>query len=223
MKKRIKVDGAIASFVIIMTAFVSHFHQWNETNRYLDNLLDFLGLMLILNGTYIRMAARGHKKASSALGKELVMTGPYSFVRNPMYLGTFLIGSGFILILWPWWTWPIFVGLFYLRFHRQMIQEEEHLKKLFGAEYQAYLEKVPRFFPTFDKLRRVKVYETFPWKEAWTTKETALWGWAGVAFGLETMKENFIMGYSDFSETVFIFVLAVAVFFIGLMWEYSRR
>src|SRR3989338_3228395 len=102
MKPRIKTDGTILSLIIIMTAFVFRFHTWFPSSPFIDNLLDFFGVILLLTGTFVRMASRGYKKKHSGSGAELVINGPYSLVRNPMYLGTFLMGTGFILILWPW-------------------------------------------------------------------------------------------------------------------------
>jgi hypothetical protein len=185
--------------------------------------MDFLGLMLILNGTYIRMAARGHKKANSAKGAELVTSGPYTIVRNPMYLGTFLIGSGFILILWPWWILPVFGILFYLRFQRQIAFEEEHLGKLFGQAYEDYKQKVPPMFPTFDKLRRMKIQDVLPLKEAWNTKEKrGLITWPLLALFLEVIKDKLLVGHWDVAQSLLVFGLAIVSFIIGMSWEYAR-
>ena len=223
MKQRVKIDSAILSLTIIVLALVCQSHKWYETNRYVDNLLDFLGVMSILNGTYIRMASRGYKKNFSESGKELVMTGPYALVRNPMYFGTFLIGAGFVLILWPWWILPIFAGLFYLRFQRQILKEETHLEKMFGKAYESYKKEVPAIFPTFKRLRKLKVKQIFLWKEAWNTKEKrGLFVWPVLALTLETIKEKFFIGSRDFPETIFIFLLAAILFAVGLWWEYVK-
>ena len=223
MKERIKTDSAILSSVIILTAFVFGFYKWYPSSPLVDNLLNFLGMLTLLKGTYIRMGARGYKKKYSGKGTELVMDGPYSFVRNPMYLGTLLMGSGFILILWPWWSLPIFVGLFYLRFNRQMVKEEAHLGKSFGKDYQAYMKRTPRLFPDLGKLRKMKLNQVFPWELAWTTKEKyALFIWPGVAIVLELMQQRFFGARADVSETISIFALAVITFSFCLWWEYSR-
>src|SRR3990167_9267300 len=122
MKTRIKIDSAILSFFIILTGFLYQFPSLYAGSPLTDDLLDFLGVIVVLKGTFIRMAARGYKKAYSKSGAGLVTTGPYTLVRNPMYLGSFLMGAGFILMVWPWWSLPVFAGLFYLRFSRQIIQ-----------------------------------------------------------------------------------------------------
>ena len=128
--------------MIILTGLLYQFPRVYYANRFFDNILDFIGLSVMLKGVYIRMAARGHKKAHSNQGEGLVTTGLYSYTRNPMYLGTFLVGAGFVLIVWPWWSLPIFGWLFYLRFKKQVLKEEKHLRGLFKEEYKIYCRKV---------------------------------------------------------------------------------
>ena len=91
----------------------------------------------------------------------MVTTGIYGYVRNPMYLGSFFIGGGFVLLLWPWWTFPIFVFCFYQRFKQQVLKEEAHLKKIFGKSYEVYCQNVPAIQPTRDKIRSVTIQDVF--------------------------------------------------------------
>lgn len=81
--------------------------------------------------------------------KELVVAGLYQYVRNPMYVGAFLINAGYFL----WFAyWNL---LFYLMAYSLMIHlfvtlyEEPHLKKIFGASYEEYLKKTPRWILRF--------------------------------------------------------------------------
>ncbi|MFZ5904722.1 MAG: methyltransferase family protein [Chloroflexota bacterium] len=81
--------------------------------------------------------------------KELVISGPYRYVRNPMY------ASG-ILFLLGWLVWspsPALIVapfLFFAATHLFVTTyEEPTLKKKFGAAYEAYLQKVPRWIPRF--------------------------------------------------------------------------
>ena len=138
MKKRIKIDSALLSFIIIITGFLFAFRGLYPLNPFLDDALDFLGFIVLLSGILLRMAARGHKKAHSKKSQALVTSGPYMLVRNPMYLGSFLMGAGFILIVWPWWSLPLFAVLFYIRFKKQVVKEEEFLEELTGRRYKAY-------------------------------------------------------------------------------------
>lgn len=79
--------------------------------------------------------------------KELVVAGFYRYVRNPMYVGIFLILLGHFL-------WFKSVGLLvyaviaFLTVHLFVIlYEEPTLKRTFGAAYEGYLKRVPRWIP----------------------------------------------------------------------------
>lgn len=244
MKKRIKFDSAILFSLILSTLFLYFKRGLFLTTPFWDNILDVLGFSIVLKGTLWRMAARGHKKIYSGLGGQLVTTGPYAVVRNPMYLGSFLMGVGFVLMLWPWWSLPLFVWLFYLRFNRQIVKEESHLAAVFGGEFAIYCQKTPRIFPSLYCLSSVRlpdghgqaglpanghgiikgarVREIFNLKEALSTKERrGLLAWPALAVGLETFQESVVFGGSDIRRTVCLFFAAALVFAISF-WFFER-
>lgn len=209
MKSRIKIDSAILSFIIILTGLLYCYPFLYPFGPRGDNVLDFLGLIVVLKGTFLRMAARGHKKAHSQQGKGLVMTGPYRLVRNPMYLGSFLMGAGFVLIVWPWWSLPIFGILFYLRFCQQVIKEEKHLGEVFGKVYADYCSNVPRAFPRWSDFQKMKYSEIYPPDEVWNTKEVrGFVTWPILAVLLETFQELVVFGSTNILQTISIFILA---------------
>jgi len=81
--------------------------------------------------------------------KELVVVGPYRFVRNPMYVAG-------IIALFGWILWspslPLIVApfLFFIAAHLFVTgYEEPTLKKKFGAAYEGYCKRVPRWIPKF--------------------------------------------------------------------------
>ena len=224
MKPRIKIDNTILSAMIILTGFLYLFSDFYPHNQAFDYLFDFLGMLLILIGALFRMSARGHKKTYSQQGESLVTTGPYTLVRNPMYLGSFLIGAGFAWVVWPWWALPLFVLLFYLRFNKQIVLEEKHLAKAFGKEYDQYCARVPRLFPSWANIQKARFREAFNFKEIFSTKEkNCLWAWPLAAVILETIEEFVVYGYTDLFLTVLIFAAAALAFGLGFWIEYHRR
>lgn len=223
MKKRIKIDSALLSFIIIMTGFLFASRNLYPRNPYLDDALDFLGFIVLLQGILLRMSARGHKKAHSDKSRQLVVSGPYTLVRNPMYLGSFLIGAGFILMVWPWWSLPLFAWLFYARFKRQIVKEERFLEKLDEKKYKAYCRKVSRIFPSARRLGKAKLNEVIDLKEAFSTKEKrGLWAWPLLAVLLESFQEQLVFGETVLSRTLMIFLMA-AVFFIVIFVYYRQK
>ena len=188
----------------------------------MDNIFDFLGLFIVLSGTFLRMIARGYKKVNSKSGHQLVAAGPYTISRNPMYLGSFLMGAGFVFIVWPWWSVAVFGVLFYLRFRPQILKEEGYLKKSFGKTHEEYTRKVSRIFPNRDSLKRVKFQQAFPSNFLWTTKEKwGLAGWPVLAVLLESFQEKVVFGFTDLGQTIYIFMLAGVLFGIIITAVYK--
>ena len=223
MKKRIKIDSTMLAFIIIFTVILLQFRQLYWTSAWAETVLDFIGGLFIIKGVLYRMVARGHKKFHSQQGQGLVLTGIYKYVRNPMYLGSFLIGMGFALLVWPWWSLPIFGGLFYLRFIRQIKKEENHLSQLFGQPYIEYCRQVPRFFPRVGHIEKIKTKEIFIFKEAFSTKEKfGSAGWLALAFCLELFQEKLLWGIVDIKGTISLFGMAIAAFVLIFGIQYLR-
>jgi protein-S-isoprenylcysteine O-methyltransferase Ste14 len=79
--------------------------------------------------------------------KELVATGFYRYVRNPIYVGVLTIIIGHFL--WFKTVWMLIYALVvFLVLHLFVtLYEEPHLKNTFGAAYEDYIRNVPRWVP----------------------------------------------------------------------------
>jgi len=81
--------------------------------------------------------------------KELVVSGLYNYVRNPMYVGVLLVIIGHFL-WFGFWSLLIYALIVFLGFSSFVIfYEEPNLKQRFGAGYDEYLKRVPRWIPRF--------------------------------------------------------------------------
>ncbi len=81
--------------------------------------------------------------------RELVITGPYRYVRNPIYVGAGLIFLGHFL-WFGYWALLIYAVLAFIGVHFFVIlYEEPALKRRFGTSYEDYFKSVPRWFPKF--------------------------------------------------------------------------
>ena len=79
--------------------------------------------------------------------KELVAVGFYRYVRNPMYVGILSAILGHFL-WFGYWNLLIYGIVVFLAFHTFVTYyEEPTLKKKFGAAYEEYLKRVPRWIP----------------------------------------------------------------------------
>ncbi len=104
-----------------------------------------MGIPVIMLGEAIRIWSHGYIHKA----KELAMDGPYAHVRNPLYVGNFLIGFGFCLIIWN----PIMIALYVIGFMGvywiTIKAEEQRLALKFRGQFQDYMKHVPRFIPQF--------------------------------------------------------------------------
>ena len=79
--------------------------------------------------------------------RELVVSGLYRYVRNPMYDGALLVLFGHVL-WFPSLSLLVCPIIFFVSFHLFVVLYEEHtLRKTFGAAYEAYCRSVPRWIP----------------------------------------------------------------------------
>jgi protein-S-isoprenylcysteine O-methyltransferase Ste14 len=85
----------------------------------------------------------------ASLDKNMTLTirGPYTMVRNPMYLGRFFIPFGFLMLLGQWWLLAAYTVVYWLYMDARVQREEAHLRPIFGAPYEDYCAKVRRFVP----------------------------------------------------------------------------
>ena len=143
-------------------------------------LLD-AGAAVALLGVVTRGWAAGYLDKD----QRLATAGPYAYTRNPLYLGSFLIGSGFALAGRSLILGAAFLGLFLLVYRPVMRREAEHLRRQFGEVYNGYARAVPLLFP--GRLRRAPLSrdeDGFRWTRYKKNREyeAALGYIAGVVF-----------------------------------------
>lgn len=101
------------------------------------------GAVVAVAGLLIRAWASGHIRKNA----RLAVSGPYSYTRNPLYLGSFLLGVGFCVASGTWWLALIFIALFLGIYLPVMRVEAGDLAMLFGDDFEEYARSVPLFFP----------------------------------------------------------------------------
>ena len=101
-----------------------------------------LGLVGIVPGLLIRALASGHVRKNEALAT----SGPYAYTRNPLYLGSLLIGIGFAVAARSCWVGVVLVVMFFAIYLPVIRGEEAFLRQKF-PEFEEYSRRVPRMFP----------------------------------------------------------------------------
>jgi len=101
----------------------------------------------------IGLGIRGWAAGTIHKDERLTTTGPYAYTRNPLYLGSLLIGLG-VSLAGGHWIWPLTFLLFYFGVYaRTMTGEASHLAELFPERYGDYARAVPRLIPSVTPYR----------------------------------------------------------------------
>jgi protein-S-isoprenylcysteine O-methyltransferase Ste14 len=117
-------------------------------------------------GRHLGGAARVHSRKAQER-KELVTSGPFGHVRNPLYLANSVGIAGGCLLFGPPWFAAVAVVLNILWYALVVDWEESVLSQLYADEYRAYCALVPRFVPRLlvpAGLPQVATSDLYPWR-----------------------------------------------------------
>ncbi|MDA1307702.1 MAG: isoprenylcysteine carboxylmethyltransferase family protein [Acidobacteria bacterium] len=94
------------------------------------------GAAVALMGQLLRVWAAGHIEK----GREVTRSGPYHYLRHPLYVGSLLMGAGFVIASASLWTGVLAVAYFTVTYVAAVRSEEATLDARFAGEYSAYKE-----------------------------------------------------------------------------------
>ena len=148
-----------------------------------------VGAICIVAGEWIRLAgvaaAGTVTRRRSRTVQRLVTYGIFAWVRNPLYVGNFLIWMGFTIISGVLWFLPIAIVIFAFEYSLIVRYEEGVLESIFGAEYLAYKESTPRWIPRPPQSSAAGPHD---WAEAWRSEVSTFLQY-GALVGLFVIKE----------------------------------
>lgn len=115
-----------------------------------------IGFCIISFGEFLRLwgvaiAGSETRTTGPVGGTFLITTGPFAYVRNPLYVGNMLLYFGVGVMANAIFPWLTLIALAYFLFQYSLIVslEEEYLSNTFGEHFTKYCAAVPRFVPTF--------------------------------------------------------------------------
>lgn len=108
-----------------------------------------IGASVSILGLALRAWSAGHIRKNA----QLATSGPYAFTRNPLYLGSFLLGLGFTIASGRLLLALLFAALFLGIYLPVMRVEASTMAQLFGSQYDMYKRSVPLFFPRITPFR----------------------------------------------------------------------
>ena len=145
------ISFSLTVFIIIKLISPSWMFSLELGSRSLNVIFSAGGMVLYSAGLVLciwaRIAMHGvwtpAEDKSIKHKKEFIASGPFSFTRNPIYLGLLMIYSGFFISMK---SYLIIVVLFIAWFfYKKALEEERTLEKDFGTDYLKYKTKVHRF------------------------------------------------------------------------------
>jgi protein-S-isoprenylcysteine O-methyltransferase Ste14 len=143
---RLNAAKLLIALVIPLVLFSHHIYREDGP---INLSLETLGCAAIFLSAVGRIWAAAY--IAGKKNREVVVAGPYSLSRHPLYLFTALgfIGTG--LALESLTLTAIFLGIFLITHWPAMRREEQHLSASFGEQYQAYAKSTPRWWPQWSK------------------------------------------------------------------------
>ena len=145
----------------------------------IQNML--IGFILIAIGESLRMwavrYAGGVTRTTKVGAPSLCTSGPYSYTRNPLYIGNMIIYSGFVFVagslnILPMLiiTWVFFIIQYYLIINL----EQNTLIDIFGKEYKNYMNNVPILFPRLSSWKNKDKYVPIKFSKTIKTEKRTL-------------------------------------------------
>ncbi len=218
-------------FVLFYPVAAWLFFSAHTTERQLH-----IGIALALVGLAIRLWANsyvGRVKVNVTLRREgdakignLVTSGPYAYVRHPLYFGSLLIGAGFCVIAGNVWLAVVAAVFFLTIYRRKMTEEEGMLLAELGAPYALYQAAVPRWLPTG---RRYAVRDNaWGWQGIVASKEWKTVIWVFVLFSAFYMREEIVQEGDFFGphhrwKHIALIVVTIALMLSDGLIELARR
>ena len=178
------------------------------------------GVILTSAGELLRLWGVWHigvvsRTRSNRLGP-LIESGPFAFVRNPLYLGNIALWVGFALVARLIWLTPLILVLLATEYHAIVRWEEALLESRLGDAYRDYAARVPRWVPTLHHVRTLHL----------TLHHRGHWGHGGKdqqgftsASSVSPVLERFSVRDTFFSERGTLIAMAAGYL---LLWLKAR-
>jgi protein-S-isoprenylcysteine O-methyltransferase Ste14 len=115
-----------------------------------------LGVAVAFPGLLVRAWASGHVEKN----EQLAVSGPYAHTRNPLYLGSLILGAGFALAARSWWI-AVVIVFFFVAIYVPVIGAEERFLRSRFREFENYANHVPILFPRLSRFGETP--QAFSW------------------------------------------------------------
>jgi len=175
-------------------------------------------LLVSLAGLVIRFftvgfAPRGTsgRNTRGQVADSLNISGLYSVVRNPLYLGNFIIWLGLALFIKIWWVILIVILAFTLFYERIIFAEENFLREKFGATFLDWAKITPAIIPRLKNWRPPAL--SFSWKSALTREYSSFFATIASFTVLAIIRDSLQKGTLVLDKTwLMIFIISLIIY-----------
>jgi protein-S-isoprenylcysteine O-methyltransferase Ste14 len=187
---------------------------------------DALGLLFLVLGQGLRVAVIGFayiKRGGQNRrihADDLVTDGLFAHCRNPLYVGNVLILAGLFLVHGSPWVVGLGLGFFVFAYVAITLAEEAFLAGRFGAAYEDYLRRVPRFLPDLRGLGRTFEGLSFDWAKVVRKEYGSTFAWVTMLVLIVTLESRLQLEPEAFKARV---VLLAGVWTLALLGYATAR
>lgn len=187
-KQRYRTRISIAFGIVVFAVAAVSESRWESQSEMVTAVLMWCGLLLVgvasLGRLWCSVYIAGHKT------KRLIVDGPYSISRNPLYFFSLIgvIGAG---LCSETMTLPAILAAVFVVSYPMIIRDEEQvLLSVHGEAFETYKQNTPRFWPRLSSLREPETYEVNPIIFRKHLFDAMIFVWcAGLLEVLEQMRE----------------------------------
>lgn len=192
-----------------------------------DRWLDAAGILVILAGQGLRAAVIGYAyiirggKKGKIYAEGLVTEGLFAHCRNPLYVGNLLVVAGLFLIHNSPWVYIFGLPFFLFAYTAIVAAEEAFLRKQYGAEYEEYARRVPRWLPNLWGLRQTLQGMRFNWAHVVLMEYGSTYSWILTVCILLTYQALVEPPYPE--RAILFYVLAALFLVMTPFWVLHER
>ena len=179
----------------------------------------------IIAGALIRLWSNGY----AIKNDKLTTSGPYAFVRNPLYLGTFLIAIGFVIVLKsnpPYLEWicgSIFLLALSFMYHRTINDEQGMLLTKFKTAYSDYCKQVPAMIPSLVPYKKGEKWP-FSLQRLLNSKEHKPVFWIFILLVVFYLKTRILIEHKDLNNNAWTLVtIALFLVILDVAYEMNKK
>ncbi len=207
-------------FMILLILLALKDSRYSAVNQSWARTWEIICLLVSFSGLGIRMIAAGYVPGNTSIrgtteqeADVLNTKGMYSLVRNPLYLGNFIIWFGISLLLRQWWFSLIVVLIFWVYYERIIFAEEEFLRQKFGDTFVQWAAHTPVFIPQLKNWQKTEM--SFSWLTVVRREMSSFFAIIASFMFIKLSSDYFTYGKIVFDKMwLIIFGISLAIYLI---------